>query len=310
MMTRILVTGGTGFLGRILLQHGAFDEAMVIGRRRPTKCHTFLPVTLDACCDLTHALENIDVVVHLAARAHVMNEKSAHPLDEYRDINTLATLNLADQAAKAGVKRFIFISTIKVLGETTLPGRPFTNQDPLNPQDPYSISKAEAEVGLRKIADHSSMEFVIIRPPLVYGQGVKGNFARLLKLASLRVPLPFGGIKNIRSLVSGDNLVDLICTCLTHQDAKNNVFLVSDDDDISTPDLCRLVSKAGGYRSRIFSFPLSLLSIALGIIGKKAVYERLFGSIEVDIEFTKSQLNWTPPFKVVDCIVDCWPDKD
>jgi nucleoside-diphosphate-sugar epimerase len=309
-MPNILLTGGSGFLGTALLQSNFFKEALVVGRTRPKQCRHFSLVDLDACCDLTDTLHDIDVVVHVAARAHVMNEKFTNQLSRYRDINTLATLNLAEQAARAGVKRFIFISTIKVLGNQTVRGRRFTNEDPLNPQDPYSISKAEAEMGLKKIMDQSDMEVVIIRPPLVYGQGVKGNFASLLKLTSLSVPLPFGAIENRRSLVSVENLVDLICTCLDHPNAKNQTFLVSDDCDMSTPELYRLLAKTGGYNSRVFWLPRSLLWLGLSLIGKKGVYERLFGSMEVDIDFTKSHLNWKPPFKVKGSIVNCWPRTD
>ena len=306
-MPNILLTGGSGFLGTALLQNDLFRQALVVGRTRPKQCRHFSLVNLDACCVLTDTLRDINIVVHVAARAHVMNEKSVNPLDVYRDINRLATLNLAEQAAKVGVKRFIFISTIKVLGNQTIGGRRFTSQDPLKPQDPYSISKAEAEMGLKKIMGHSDMEVVIIRPPLIYGEGVKGNFASLLKLASLSFPLPFGDVKNRRSLVSVENLVDLICTCLEHPNAKNQTFLVSDDYDMSTPELCRLIAEAGGYNSRIFWIPEKLLWLCLVLIGKKAIYKRLFGSLEVDIEFTKSQLNWKPPHDVRAAIVNCWP---
>lgn len=308
-MPNILLTGGSGFLGTALLQHDSFKQALVIGRTRTKYCQHFSFVNLDASCVLTDTLKDIDIVIHVAAKAHVLNEKSVNPIKDYREINTSATLNLAEQAARSGVKRFIFISTIKVLGNQTVGGHRFTSEDPLNPQDPYSISKAEAEMGLKKIMDQSDMEVVIIRPPLVYGQGVKGNFASLLKLASLSVPLPFGAIQNRRSLVSVENLVDLICTCLEHPKAKNKTFLVSDDYDMSTPELFRLVAKAGGYNSHIFWFPRSLFWIFLVLIGKKAVYNRLFGSLEVDIEFTKSHLNWQPPHKVRTSIANCWPKQ-
>ncbi len=305
-MPNILLTGGSGFIGSALLQNYLFKKALVVGRNRPKQCQHFSSVDLDAHPDLSNILRNIDIVVHVAARAHVMNEKSENLLDVYRNINTLATLNLAEHAAKVGVKRFIFISTIKVLGDQTQKGCQFNYKNSLNPQDPYSISKAEAEIGLKKIMNQSDMEIVIIRPPLVYGHGVKGNFASLLKLVSLRVPLPFGAIDNRRSLVSVENLVDLICTCLDHPNAKNQTFLVSDDWDMSTPDLCRLLAVAGGYNSYIFRFPETFLRIALYMIGKNAVYERLSGSMEVDIEHTKSCLNWKPPFKVKDMIANCW----
>lgn len=309
-MSNILLTGGSGFLGTALLQNDRFKDALVVGRTQPKQCRNFSLVHLDADCVLAETLRDIDVVVHVAARAHVMNEKSANPLDVYREINTLATLNLAEQAVKAGVGRFIFISTIKVLGNQTVGGHRFTIDDRLNPQDPYSISKAEAEIGLKKIMDQSNMDVVIIRPPLVYGHGVKGNFANLIELVSLSVPLPFGALKNRRSLVSIENLVDFICTCLDHPKAKNRTFLISDDYDISTPELCRLLAKTGGYKSRIFWLPRVLLWLSLSLIGKRAVYERLCGSMEVDIDFTKTHLDWHPPWRVKDSIVNCWPIED
>lgn len=306
MGPNILLTGGSGFLGTALLQDDRFRQALVVGRSRPVQCQQFYPIKLGASFDLADALHNIDVVVHVAARAHVMNDKSVNPLDTYRNINTLATINLAKQAAKAGVKRFIFISSIKVLGNQTVEGHRFTNEDPLNPQDPYSVSKAEAEIGLRKIMSRSNMDIVIIRPPLIYGRGVKANFGSLVKLTSLSIPLPFGAIENKRSLVSLENLVDLICTCLEHPNAKNRTFLVSDDDDISTPELCQLLAKAGGYYSRIFWFPRRLLWLGLNLVGKKTIYDRLFGSMEVDIESTKLLLNWKPPCKAENSLADCW----
>lgn len=309
-LPKIVLTGGSGFLGSHLLNNEAFQEALAIGRTQPDNHRHFKNVSFDADDDLAEVFNDREIVVHVAARAHVMNDTAKSPLNEFRHVNTVGTLNLAEKAAIAGVKRFIFISTVKVLGEQTEPGQAFKNGDSFNPQDPYSISKVEAEMGLKLIGEAYGMEIVIIRPPLVYGQGVKGNFSSLLKLVSLSVPLPFGAIKNRRSLVSIENLVDLICTCLDHPNAKNQTFLVSDDYDMSTPELCRLLAKTGGYNSRIFWFPGSLLWLGLSLIGKKAVYERLFGSMEVDIDFTKSQLNWKPPYKVRDSIVNCWHSTD
>ena len=309
----ILLTGSSGFVGKALL-----NKLLENNNYQIKALYRTLPINLEDKVDYlqiedmkfdtdwTEYLKEIDVIIHLAGRAHIMNESASNPLDAFLEINTRATLNFANYAARAGVKRFIFISTIKVLGDQTFRGLRFTSDNPLNPQDPYSISKAKAEIGLKKIMDQSDMDVVIIRPPLVYGQGVKGNFASLLKLASLSVPLPFGAIENRRSLVSIENLVDLICICLDHPNAKNQTFLVSDDHDMSTPELCRLLATAGGYNSRIFRFPESLLRLALNMIGKKAAYERLFGSLEVDIYLTKSYLNWKPPFKVKDSIANCW----
>lgn len=305
-MPKILLTGGSGFIGSSLLKNDCFKDVLAIGRTRPENCKNFYSVELDSEFDLTNILNDVDIIVHVAAKAHVMDKNSNDTLDDYRRINTLATLRLAKQAIKAGVKRFIFISTIKVLGDETIQNSAFTFENRLNPKDSYSISKAEAEIGLEKAANFSNMEFVIIRPPLVYGHGVKGNFASLLKLVSLPVPLPFGAIDNRRSLVSVENLVDLICTCLDHPNAKNQTFLVSDDWDMSTPDLCRLLAKTGGYNPHIFRFPETFLRMALYMIGKNAVYKRLSGSMEVDIEHTKSCLNWKPPFKVKDTVANCW----
>lgn len=307
-MPEILLTGGSGFLGRALLKHPSFHGALVVGRTSPGQGVRFSPISLGLRSDYTHILSEIDIVVHAAARAHVMDEMSDDYLEEYRNINTLATLNLAKQAAESGIKRFIFISSIKVLGERTKQGRPFTCDDPLDPQDSYAVSKAEAEIGLQQLAKKSSMEVVIIRPPLVYGKGVKGNFAKLLKLTPLQVPLPLGSIKNRRSLVGVENLVDLICICLEHKNAKNETFLVSDDHDMSTPDLLALISKSGGYENRLFKFPTSLLMALFGCIGKSSVYERLCGAMQVDISHTKNQLSWSPPFTPEDCLVNCWSD--
>jgi UDP-glucose 4-epimerase len=304
--SKIVLTGGSGFLGTHLLNNEAFQEALAIGRTQPRNHQYFQTVSFDVDDNLTEVFNDKEVVVHVAARAHVMDDTAKSPLDEFRHVNTFGTLNLAKQAAIAGVKRFIFISTIKVLGEKTEPGQPFKCDDSFNPQDPYSISKVEAEVGLKLIGESYGMEIVIIRPPLVYGQGVKGNFASLLTLARLPIPLPFGSIQNKRSLVSVENLVDLIVICLNHPNAKNQTFLVSDDVDMSTPILFSRLSEAGGYKPYIFRFPVALLSIALRVLGKLSIYERLCGSMQIDIEYTKSQLSWKPPFKVKDSLSNCW----
>ncbi len=309
MKSKILITGGSGFLGMALLKNPSFKDALNVGRKQPNQGGKFLHITLDAASDYTHILSDIDIVVHVAARAHVMDEVSEDPLQEYRSINTLATLNLAKQAANKGVKRFIFISSIKVLGEKTDRGRPFTADCPFNPQDPYSVSKAEAEIGLLKLAKKTNMEVVIIRPPLVYGKGVKGNFAKLLKLTTLPIPLPLASIKNKRSFVSIENLVSLITTCLVHPNAANKVFLVSDGCDMSTPELLNLIAKTGGFNSSVFRFPTNLFRFLLKCVGKMGLYQRLCGSMQVDITNTKNQLGWVPLFSPEDCIKNCWPQK-
>ena len=305
-LPKIVLTGGSGFLGHHLLKTEAFRRALAIGRTPPRDHQYFQIVSFDADDDLAEVFNDKEIVVHVAARAHVMNDTSKSPLNEFRRVNTVGTLNLAEKAAIAGVKRFIFISTVKVLGEQTEPGQAFKNGDSFNPQDPYSISKVEAEVGLKLIGEAHGMEIVIIRPPLVYGKGVKGNFASLLKLARFPIPLPFGSIQNKRSLVSVENLVDLIVVCLTHPKAKNQTFLVSDDDDMDISELISRLAEAGGYKAYVFGFPLTMLYVALRLLGKLPIYERLCGSMQVNIEDTKSQLSWSPPFKVNDSLSNCW----
>jgi nucleoside-diphosphate-sugar epimerase len=309
-MPKILLTGGSGFLGTALLKHPAFSDVLVIGRNPPKTKGRFLTRHLDSSSDYADVLSEIDIVVHVAAKAHVMYETSNNPLLDYQNINTLATLNLAKQAVKAGVKRFIFLSSIKVLGEKTKQGCPFNSDDPFNPQDPYGLSKAEAEIGLQQLAKESNMELVVIRPPLVYGEGVKGNFAKLLKLTALRIPLPLGSIKNKRSLVGVGNLVDLICTCLEHEKAKNQTFLISDDHDFSTPDLLAMISKSGRYKSRLFKVPTRLISTIFLCMGKSSIYERLNGTMQVDITRTKAMLNWTPPYTPEECMEGCWFESE
>jgi len=304
--SKIVITGGSGFLGHHLLSNKAFNEALAIGRTKPDNHQIFRKVSFAEDDNLSEVLIDKEVVVHLAARAHVMNDVSKNSLDLYRQVNTVETLNLAEKAAIAGVKRFIFISTIKVLGEQTEPGQAFKNGDSFNPQDPYSISKAEAEEGLKLIGEAHGMEIVIIRPPLVYGEGVKGNFASLIKLISLPIPLPIGSIHNKRSLVSVENLVDLIVTCLYHPNAANQTFLVSDDEDMSTPLLFSRLAEAGNYSTYIFKFPLSILHFFLRLLGQLPIYYRMCSSMQVDIEFTKSQLSWNPPYKVSDSLRSCW----
>ena len=293
-MTKILVTGGSGFVGTALLKHSSFSSALVIGRTKPSSDNDYVKISLDAATDYSVLLKGVDVIIHLAARAHVMDDKSNNPLEEFRFINTHATLNLAAQAAKIGVKRFIFVSTAKVLGEKTSQSIRFTAFDSLCPQDPYSVSKAEAEMGLQKIAQKSSMDLVIIRPPLVYGPEVKGNFEKLIRLISLKVPLPLESINNRRSMVSVDNLVDLISKCITAKNAENQVFMISDDHDLSTPELIRMICLSKGINSKMFSFPPILLELFLKCLGKGQVYERLCGSMQVDITHTKIQMKWEP----------------
>jgi len=307
----IVLTGATGFVGSAIAAKMECKELRLISRCDPKIPNTiFCKAAICKSSNYQYFLQNSDVVIHSAARVHVMKDLAKDPLAEFRAVNVEGTLNLARQAAEAGVKRFIFLSTIKVLGEDTVLGKPFTNDDRLAPQDPYSVSKAEAEIGLRIIGNNSGMDIVIIRPPLIYGSGVKGNFSSLLKLVSLPIPLPLGAIENKRSLVSVKNLVDLVVTCIDHPNAKNKSFLVSDDRDLSTPELLSMIAAAGGHKPWIFICPQIFLSSVLGFLGKSAIYERLCGSMQVNIDYTKSQLNWNPPFKVEDSLASCWSTTD
>lgn len=242
------------------------------------------------------AFHNVKVVIHCAARAHIMDDDSDNPLDDFREVNTAGTINLARQAVDAGVKRFVFISSIKVNGEYTLSGIPFTPTDTRSPEDFYGQSKSEAEEQLLELSKNTGLEVVIIRPTLVYGPGVKANFASLLNLVSKGLPLPFGCItNNKRSLVSVKNLVDLIIICIDHPKAANQVFLVSDDHDVSTASMVKHMSKALGKSSRLLPVPLWCYRLVGKITGKTDVVDRLSGSLQVDITHTKETLGWVPP---------------
>lgn len=240
------------------------------------------------------ALRDCDTVIHTAARVHIMNEKAEDPLFEFRKTNVEGTLHLAKQAAKLGIKRFIFISSIKVNGESTLTNQAFLADDCPNPQDPYAVSKLEAEQGLQLIAKETGMELVIIRPPLIYGPGVKGNFQRIIRLILCGFPLPLGAIKNKRSFVSLNNLADLIKVCLKHPKAANQIFLVSDGHDLSTTELLYNIAQAINKSLWLLPIPESVLKFVGYLLGKKEVFERLCGSLQVDISKTCELLDWQP----------------
>jgi UDP-glucose 4-epimerase len=298
---KVLITGATGFLGQHILKAvEKTSTTIVLGRNRPDNyLGEFIQYDLKDTSNLALNLQEVDVVIHSAARAHIMNDVSLNPLVEYRLVNTEATLNLAKSAVDSGVKRFIFISSIKVNGESTSSDKSFTADDVHHPQDPYGISKSEAEVQLFSLGLQTGMEIVIIRPPLVYGPGVKANFASLLNLASKGLPLPFACFdQNKRSMVSVDNLVDLIITCIDHPKAANQVFLVSDDYDLSTADLISKLSKVCGKSGFMLPIPVILFNFLAKVIGKQDFIERLSGSLSVDISKTKQLLNWTPPQSV------------
>jgi len=235
-----------------------------------------------------------------------MKDELADPLAEYRLVNVEGTLNLARQAAAAGIKRFIYISSIKVNGESTPLGKPFLSSDIPEPEDPYGVSKREAEQGLMQLAADTGMEVVIIRPPLVYGPGVKGNFATMIKLIDKGLPLPLGAVHNKRSLVGVDNLVDLIIRCIDHPAAANQVFLAGDGEDLSTTELLRGVANAMGKPARLIPVPVGLLQLSATLLGKEAVAQRLLGSLRVDITKTCELLDWRPPYTVEEGLQRCF----
>ncbi|WP_097460160.1 UDP-glucose 4-epimerase family protein [Mangrovitalea sediminis] len=309
---RVLLTGASGFLGRrlslYLCEQKRFELTSAV-RFEAVKAHgrKVAVAGIDAATDWFDALAGQHVVIHAAARAHVMKDKVADPLVEYRKVNVDGTLNLARQAAEAGVKRFIFISSIKVNGEQTPLGKPFTAADTPAPEDSYGISKWEAEQGLQELAAESGMEVVIIRPPLVYGPEVKGNFASMIRLLEYGLPLPLGAIHNRRSLVALDNLVDLIMTCIDHPAAANQVFLAGDGQDLSTTELLRAVAKARGKALCLVPVPAVLLMLGATVLGKRAVAQRLLGSLQVDITKACNVLGWQPPVSVEEGLRRCFP---
>lgn len=298
----VLVTGATGFLGRALTSRLSADSTV----RVRASSRSITPTTdasLDSVrvTDLTEttdwksALRGVDVVVHTAARVHVMHDDALEPVAEFRRVNVAGTVNLARQAAAAGVRRFVFISSIKVNGEQTTPGCPFTSRDTPEPVEPYGVSKHEAEQALRRLAQDTGMEVVIIRPVLVYGPGVKANFLAMMRWLHQGIPLPFGSIHNRRSLVAVGNLTDLIARCLDHPAAANQTFLVSDGDDVSTATLLRRAAIAMDTQARLIRVPPYLLRATMRLAGKADVAQRLCASLQVDIEPTRQLLGWTPP---------------
>ena len=243
-------------------------------------------------------MRDVSAVIHLAARVHVMHDTSADPLTAFRAVNVDGTLNLARQSAAAGVKRFVFVSSVKVNGESTQPGPAFAEADTASPQDAYGQSKYEAEQGLRQLGVDTGMELVIIRPPLVYGPGVKANFAALMRAVKRGWPLPLGAVHNQRSLVALDNLVDFIITCITHPQAANQTFLVSDGQDLSTTELVRGMAQAAGVPARLLPVPVWALQAGASLLGKGAAVQRLCGNLQVDISKARSLLGWVPPVSV------------
>lgn len=293
-MTKIAVTGANGFVGQALCQElQKRSVSFVPAVRRSMRADHVAVGTFDETTDWAAVLTGCSSVIHLAARVHVMQEVDANPLEAFRKVNVAATLNLAKQAVALGIRRFVYVSSIKVNGEATN-GVPFSAHDQPAPVGPYAISKHEAEEALKDFCASSGMELVIVRPPLVYGSGVGANFRSLIRLVKLGIPLPLGSVENRRSMVAVENLVDLLILCTSHPNASGQTFLVSDDNDLSTPQLVRLIADGLKANRLIFRFPPKFLSALAGVVGKAGAAERLIESLQVDISHTKSRLEWIP----------------
>jgi len=302
MSSKVVVTGASGFVGGALISRllldgkfqtvaAARDMGSVAGRCSGVNFDLSVPGVLPS-------LDDVRVVIHAAARVHIMDETAMDALSMFRSLNVDGTLRLARHAADSGVARFIFISSIKVNGECTAPGKPFTADSVPAPVDPYGISKYEAEEGLKKLSLETGMEVVIIRPPLVYGPGVKANFLSMMRWLGKGLPLPLGALENKRSLVAIGNLIDLIVTCIEHPAAANETFLVSDGEDLSTTQLLRHLARAMGKRALLIPVSQKLLINAAGIVGRQAIAQRICGSLQVNIEKNLEVLGWRPPVNV------------
>ncbi len=300
-MKCVLISGANGFVGRALCMRMIDDGWQVKGtvrlleQAKKLSAIDYIQIrSIDSETDWTTALDQVDTVVHLAARAHVMTETHENSLYEFRRVNTEGTRRLAQMSADAGIKRLIFVSSIKVNGEGK--DTPYTEQDKPFPDGPYAISKWEAEQVLRKISSDTGLEIVIIRPPLVYGPGVKANFLSLFKIVDRGIPLPLRSINNRRSLIYLGNLVDAIVACVSHPDAVGQTYLVSDGEDLSTPELIRRLASALSKPARLIPFPPALLRLVGKIIGRPAEVERLLGSLRIDSSKIRNELGWTPPY--------------
>lgn len=302
---KVLVTGANGFVGNAVLRRlRAMSSVQTVGSVRQNGSFVDMGAAvvavgeLSAQTDWSEALVGVQAVVHTAARVHVMKDTAIDPLAEFRIVNVDGTLNLARQAAAVGVKRFVFLSSVKVNGEATESGRLFREDCKPAPLDPYAISKMDAENVLKESASRTGMQFVIIRPPLVYGPGVKANFGRLICIVKRGWPLPLGAVQNQRSLLALDNLVDFIVLCISHPLAANQTFLVSDGKDMSTSDLVRGMAHAAGIPARLLPVPVSVLQAGAKLLGKRDLVQRLCGNLQVDISKARTLLGWAPPVDV------------
>ena len=300
-----LVTGASGFVGRAMVTRLGLDAGSAVcavARRSVAPVAEGMTSTVVAelgpTTDWQASLQGVDVVVHLAARVHAMDAHDGDAFAEFRRVNVQGTLNLARQAAQAGVRRLVFVSSVKVNGECTRPGVPFRPDDPPCPEGPYGVSKQEAEAALQALASSTRMEIVVVRPPLVYGPGVQANFRALMRAVARGLPLPLGAVHNVRSFVALDNLVDLIMVCARHPAAANQTFLVSDGRDLSTTELLRCMGEALGRPARLWPVPMPVLQGLARLAGREAALQRLCGNLQVDISKTRDLLDWTPPIAV------------
>ena len=305
MVKIFLVVGANGFVGKPLCKElarqGKVCRAAVRSGNLPIENIEVVKIgSIDGQTDWSVALRDIEVVIHLAARVHVMRDTASDPLEEFRKVNLHGTENLARQAAQAGVRRMVYVSSIKVNGEATVEDEKFSESDAPNPQDPYGISKCEAEQALHRVSEETGMEVVIVRPPLVYGEGVKGNFAQMLKVLARGIPLPLASVKNRRSLLHVGNLTDALILCATHPMAANQTYLLSDGEDVSTPDLLRQLGAAMGHPARLFPCPPAILKLAGRLTGRSDQVERLLGSLSIDSGKIRRELGWKPPFTLLE----------
>jgi nucleoside-diphosphate-sugar epimerase len=302
---RVLVTGASGFVGRAVLARlraaGAYELRAAVRRPDvPRLAGVDYTVVggLDRDTDWSAALAGCDGVVHAAARVHVMRETVADPLTEFRRVNVEGTLALAKAAVAAHVRRFVFVSSVKVNGEETAPGRPFRADDAPSPSDAYGLSKLEAEQGVRDVLGGAGVEWVVVRPTLVYGPGVKANFRAMMQWLRAGVPLPLRAVRNQRSLTALDNLASLIERCLTHPAAANQVFLAADGEDLATPELLTRIGRAMGRPARLYSVPPQVLLAGAALLGRRDVVRRLVGNLQVDVSKTRERLDWRPSVSV------------
>ena len=298
---KILVTGANGFVGRALCVEAIVRGMQVRGGVRhqcdlPAGIERLIVGEINENTNWQRALNGCDVLVHLAARVHVMRESAKNPLEEFRRVNVQGTEHLARSAVASGVKRFVYVSSIKVNGEETLGGKSYAERDMPTPQDAYGISKWEAEQALHRVAEETGLEVVIVRPPLVYGAGVKGNFAQLLSVLARGIPLPLASIKNHRDLIYVGNLVDALVACATHSNAAGQTYLVSDGEGVSTPDLIRNLASALGKSNLVFPFPMSVMRFCASLLGKSSAVDRLTQSLQIDSSKIRKELGWQPPY--------------